>query len=84
VSPWRKKAGTPKALRHPVGTPLGYYYPMGRVLHDWPAIQAYHDAGHGFVECQKKFGFTHGAWNKAIKSSARRTLGFALGRGQVL
>lgn len=40
---------------------------MPRKLHDWPTIQLYHDEGHGFVECQKRFGFTHGAWNKAIK-----------------
>lgn len=46
---------------------------MGRLLHDWAAIQAYHDAGHGFVECSKKFGFTHTAWNKAIKSGRLRS-----------
>lgn len=34
---------------------------------NWPLIQRYHDEGHGFVECQRHFGFTHGAWNKAIK-----------------
>lgn len=38
-----------------------------RRAHDWAAIQRYHDEGHGFVECQKKFGFTYGAWNKAIR-----------------
>jgi 5-methylcytosine-specific restriction endonuclease McrA len=50
---------------------------MGRVLHDWTAIQAYHDDGHGFVECSKKFGFSHTAWTKAIKRGrlqARLTL----------
>jgi 5-methylcytosine-specific restriction endonuclease McrA len=36
-------------------------------VYAWKAIQAYYDAGHGFVECRNKFGFTHGAWNKAIK-----------------
>lgn len=40
---------------------------MGKRVWDWSAIQRYHDEGHGFVECQRKFGFTHGAWNKAIK-----------------
>jgi len=40
---------------------------MGKRVWDWSAIQRYHDEGHGFVECQHHFGFTHGAWNKAIK-----------------
>jgi 5-methylcytosine-specific restriction endonuclease McrA len=46
---------------------------MGRVLHDWAAVQAYHDDGHGFVECQRKFGFSHTAWVKAIKSGRLRS-----------
>jgi hypothetical protein len=40
---------------------------MSRRLHDWAAVQRYHDLGHGFVECQRKFGFSHTAWIKAIK-----------------
>lgn len=44
-----------------------------RELIDWAAVQVYHDAGHGFVACQKKFGFTHGAWNKAISRGRLRT-----------
>ena len=39
---------------------------MGRRVWDWSAIQRYHDEGHGFVECQKLFGFSHTAWVKAI------------------
>jgi 5-methylcytosine-specific restriction endonuclease McrA len=46
---------------------------MGRLLHDWTAIQAYHDEGHGFVECSKKFGFSHTAWVKAIKRRRLRS-----------
>lgn len=46
---------------------------MGRVLHDWAAVQTFHDEGHGFVECQRKFGFSHTAWVKAIKSGRLRT-----------
>jgi Zn finger protein HypA/HybF involved in hydrogenase expression len=46
---------------------------MGRLLHDWTAIQAYHDEGHGFVECSKKFGFSHTAWVKAIKRGRLRS-----------
>jgi hypothetical protein len=49
------------------------YTSVVRKLHDWSAIQAYHDEGHGFVECQKRYGFTHGAWNKAISTGRLRT-----------
>src|SRR6185437_14960150 len=42
------------------------YVRMRRVW-DWAQIQRYHDEGHGFVECQRKFGFSHTAWVKAIK-----------------
>jgi hypothetical protein len=40
-------------------------------------LQAYHDQGHGFVECTRRFGFTRSAWNKAIGRGAlnvRRSL----------
>lgn len=40
---------------------------MRKRVHDWAAIQRYHDEGHGFVECQRRFGFTHTAWRKAIE-----------------
>jgi len=40
---------------------------MSKRIYDWKAIQVHYDAGHGFVECQKCFGFTHTAWNKAIR-----------------
>lgn len=33
---------------------------------DWPAIQAYHDAGHSLRECRLRFGFSVGAWDSAI------------------
>ncbi|HKE36902.1 MAG TPA: HNH endonuclease signature motif containing protein, partial [Candidatus Baltobacteraceae bacterium] len=36
-------------------------------------MQAYHDEGHGFVECAKKFDFGHTAWVKAIKSGRLRS-----------
>jgi 5-methylcytosine-specific restriction endonuclease McrA len=44
-----------------------------RRLHDWRAVQEYHDAGHGFVECRRHFGFTHTAWIKAIKRGELKT-----------
>ena len=46
---------------------------MNRV-HDWTVIQRYHDAGHGFVECQERFGFSHTAWIKAIRRGELRTV----------
>jgi hypothetical protein len=41
--------------------------------YDWAAIQSFHDEGNGFVACQKRFGFTHTAWTKAIKRGRLRT-----------
>jgi 5-methylcytosine-specific restriction endonuclease McrA len=46
---------------------FGYNAGMGKRVWDWQAIQQYHDEGHGFVECQRRFGFSHTAWVKAIK-----------------
>ncbi len=40
---------------------------MPKRSYDWAAIQAYYDEGHGFVECQARFGFSHTAWVKAIR-----------------
>jgi 5-methylcytosine-specific restriction endonuclease McrA len=40
---------------------------MAKSLYDWTLIQQYHDEGHGFVECSRRFGFRHTAWIKAIK-----------------
>ncbi len=40
---------------------------------DWALIQRYHDEGHGFVDCQRKFGFSHTAWVKAIKRGELRS-----------
>ena len=45
---------------------------MARMIHDWNAVQAYHDEGHGFVECSRRFGFCHTAWIKAMKRGALR------------
>lgn len=43
---------------------------MPKHIYDWSTVQAYHDEGHGFVECARRFGFTHTAWTKAIKRGA--------------
>ncbi len=37
-----------------------------RLLYDWAEIQLYHDEGHGFIECSRRFAVTRTAWNKAI------------------
>ena len=43
-----------------------------RLIYDWSEIQRYHDEGHGFVECQDRFRFSHTAWVKAIRSGRLR------------
>ena len=40
---------------------------MARKTYDWSAVQAYHDEGHGLVECTRRFGFTYAALKKAAK-----------------
>jgi 5-methylcytosine-specific restriction endonuclease McrA len=45
---------------------------MPKRIYDWKAIQGFYDEGHGFVECRLRFGFTHGAWNKAIQRGKLR------------
>lgn len=37
-----------------------------RSTFDWAAIQAYYDDGHTTGECRARFGFSHGAWDKAV------------------
>jgi 5-methylcytosine-specific restriction endonuclease McrA len=44
----------------------------GKKSNDWKAEQVYHDAGHGFVECSRRFGFTYTAWIKAIQRKKLR------------
>jgi 5-methylcytosine-specific restriction endonuclease McrA len=45
---------------------------MPRTLYNWKAVQEYYDEGHGFVECSRRFGFTHTAWVKAIQRGTLR------------
>ena len=33
---------------------------------DWKAIRAYYEQGHTIDECRDRFGFTYGAWDKAV------------------
>ena len=37
-------------------------------------MQVYHDEGHGFTDCSRRFGITHFAWMKAIKRGALRVM----------
>ena len=46
---------------------------MSKRVYDWAEIQRYHDQGHGFVECSRRFGFSHTAWIKALKSGRLRS-----------
>ena len=36
--------------------------PAAANRYDWNAIRAYHEAGHSFVECRERFGFSGGSW----------------------
>jgi 5-methylcytosine-specific restriction endonuclease McrA len=40
---------------------------MARAIYDWEAIRAFYEAGHSLGECRERFGFSNGAWNKAVK-----------------
>ena len=33
---------------------------------DWTKVQRYYDAGHSIDECRERFGFSYGAWDKAV------------------
>jgi hypothetical protein len=46
---------------------FGYNRGMAKRVYDWVEVQSFYDGGHGFVECQRRFGFCHTAWIKAIK-----------------
>lgn len=46
---------------------LGFADVVHRPSHfDWSAIQEYYDAGHTIGQCREKFGFSYGAWDKAV------------------
>jgi hypothetical protein len=36
---------------------------------DWAAMQAYIDAGNGFLRCRTRFGIAHATWMKAIRAA---------------
>ena len=41
--------------------------------HEWPAIQAYYDAGHSITECCRHFGFSKVSWHEAVRRGALRS-----------
>lgn len=36
-------------------------------MYDWAEIQQFHDAGNSFTQCQRRFGFSHTAWVRALR-----------------
>jgi hypothetical protein len=53
------------------------YPPKQQTRYDWAAIQAYYDAGHTYRETKARYGFSSGAWGKAVeagKITARRNI----------
>jgi 5-methylcytosine-specific restriction endonuclease McrA len=53
------------------------YPPKPRQRYDWAAIQAYYDDGHTYRQTKARFGFSSGAWGKAVEAGrivARRNV----------
>ena len=53
------------------------YPPKAQTRYDWGAIQAYYDSGHTYRETKAHFGFSSGAWGKAVEAGkivARRNV----------
>jgi hypothetical protein len=51
--------------------------PQPRSRYDWNAIQAFYDDGHTYREAKARFGFSSGAWGKAVEAGkivARRNI----------
>jgi DNA-binding transcriptional ArsR family regulator len=44
------------------------YAAQPRSRYDRPAVQAYYDDGHTYAQTKAKFGFSNGAWAKAIEA----------------
>jgi hypothetical protein len=39
-----------------------------RSRYDWAAIQTYYDDGHTYAQTKAQFGFSNGAWGKAVEA----------------
>jgi hypothetical protein len=44
------------------------YPPRVQRRYDWAEIQAYYDSGHTYRETKARFGFSSGAWGKAVEA----------------
>jgi predicted transcriptional regulator len=53
VTRYARLLGLPDAVQRPSTT-------------DWSAVQRFYDEGHTIDECKKRFGFSYGAWDKAV------------------
>jgi DNA-binding CsgD family transcriptional regulator len=53
VTRWARILGFPDVTPRPSPT-------------DWNAVRDYYDAGHTIDECRERFGFSYGAWDKAV------------------
>jgi HNH endonuclease len=42
----------------------------GRQRYNWAEVQAFHDAGASYRECRLRFGFSAGAWHRAVQRGA--------------
>jgi DNA-binding CsgD family transcriptional regulator len=39
----------------------------GRWIYDWAAVRDFYEDGHTVRECRERFGFSNGAWHRAIR-----------------
>jgi Zn finger protein HypA/HybF involved in hydrogenase expression len=44
------------------------YPPQPKQRYDWATVQAYYDSGHTYRETKARFGFSSGAWGKAVEA----------------
>jgi hypothetical protein len=44
------------------------YPPKNPQRYDWAVIQVYYDSGHTYRETKAQFGFSSGAWGKAVEA----------------
>lgn len=53
ITRWARLLGFPDVLSRPSAT-------------DWSAVRSYYEEGHTIDQCKDRFGFTYGAWDKAV------------------
>jgi hypothetical protein len=44
------------------------YPPQPKQRYDWAQVQAFYDSGHTYRETKARFGFSSGAWGKAVEA----------------